>query len=379
MKAVIFGAGKAGKYLYDEIIENSKEIEVLGFLDNFLEGEYRGKKICHPEEFFGMSEMAEAVFLAAGAQKTVKAMIDICLKNHISDIYMIHDIAGKCHLPLFDDGGMIETRIRKLKFSEEKPSIHYFEVPITDNCNLNCKGCLFASNMTSGIEHVEFADLERDAKRMSELFYDVPWIRILGGEPLMHPQIVEILKCYRRYFPDSEVDLCTNGLLLPKMEKSFWDCVKENRISIHVSGYKPTYSLLGKIDEILSEQGIPYAILKREEFLKYYTLNPDNDMKKSFEKCIASGCYEVYRGRMSTCSATIAFEKFNRVFGTSYKITEGEDWFDIHDPQIDVWRVKEKLETPSYICKYCSDSKMESFQWDYSLQVPVLDDYLVLS
>ena len=162
------------------------------------------------------------------------------------------------------------------------------------------------------------------------------------------------------------------------MEKNFGDCVKEYRISIHVSGYKPTYSLLGKIDDILSEQGIPYAILKREEFLKYYIREAENDMKKSFEKYIASGCYEVYKGRMSTCSAVIAFEKFNRVFGTSYQITEGEDWFDIHNPQIDVWRVKEKLETPSYICKYCSDSKMESFQWDYSLQMPVLDDYLVL-
>lgn len=379
MDAVIFGAGKAGKHLYDEIVLKARDINILGFLDNFLEGEYKGKTIFHPEEFFRTHEGINTVFIAAGAQKTLKKMIDICRSNEgVKQIFMMHDIAGKCNLPLFDAGEMIETRIRKLKFSEEKPSIHYFEVPITDNCNLNCKGCLFASNMTEGIEHVEFSSLERDAKRMSELFYDVPWIRILGGEPLMHPQIIEILKCYRRYFPDSEVDLCTNGLLLPKMEKKFWDCVKEYRISIHVSGYKPTYSLLGKIDDILSEQGIPYAILKREEFLKYYTREAENDMKKSFEKCIASGCYEVYRGRMSTCSAVIAFEKFNRVFGTSYQITEGEDWFDIHNPQIDVWRVKEKLETPSYICKYCSDSKMESFQWDYSLQMPVLDDYLVL-
>lgn len=193
----------------------------------------------------------------------------------------------------------------------------------------------------------------------------------------MHPKIMEILKAYRKYFPDSEIDLCTNGLLIPQMKQEFWECVKKERISIHVSGYKPTYRLLDRIDDILCRQGIAYTILKREEFVKYYTDRPDNDMQKSFEKCFASGCYEVYRERLSTCSAAIAFERFNEMFGTEYKITKDEDWFDIHDVDIDSWKVKEKLESPSYICKYCSDSCMESFKWEYSHQIVDIHDYLV--
>lgn len=377
MKIVIFGAGKAGRYLYNQIVENAKEIEVFGFLDNYLEGEYKGKKILRPEKFFEEQKEIDAVFISAGAQKTLKAMINTCLKYHIVDIYMMHDIAGKCRLPLFNKNEIIETRIRKLNFSPEKPSLSYFEVPITDNCNLNCKGCLFASNMTKGVEHVKLIELKNDAKRMSELFYDIPWIRILGGEPLMHPDIVEILKAYRYYFPDSEIDLCTNGLLIPKMKKDFWNCVKQERVSIHVSGYKPTYNMLDKIDAILKDLDIPYAILKREKFQKYYTDKPDNNMEKSFEKCIASGCHEVYRGKISTCSAVIAFEKFNRFFGTEYKIKEDEDWFNIHNPQIDSWKVKERLESPSYICKYCSDSKIDNFVWDYSPHKILLKDFLV--
>lgn len=136
---------------------------------------------------------------------------------------------------------MVKIRIRKLRFSKEKPSLSYFEVPITDSCNLNCKGCLFASNMTKGIQHIRFDTLVKDARRMSELFYDIPWIRILGGEPLMPPNITEILRTYREYFPDSEVDLCTNGLLIPSMRETFWDCIKKERILIHISGYEPVY------------------------------------------------------------------------------------------------------------------------------------------
>ena len=203
---------------------------------------------------------------------------------------MMHDIAGKCHIPLFNDRGMIETRIRKLRFSDKKPSLSYFEVPITDICNLNCKGCLFASNLVQKekIEHVSFTELEQDAKRMSELFYDIPWIRILGGEPLMHPDIIEIFKSYRKYFPDSEIDLCTNGLLIPKMSREFWDTVKQERISIHISGYKPVYHMLDKIDKILKAEKIPYAILKREKFLKYYTKKAEEIQPEFIDSVLGS-------------------------------------------------------------------------------------------
>ena len=71
-----------------------------------------------------------------------------------------------------------------------------------------------------------------------------------------------------------------------------------------------------------------------------------------------------------------AFEKFNRIFGTDCRLEEDEDWFDIHKPGTDAWKVKEKLESPSYACKYCSDSKLEKFGWDYSRN-PRLRDYLV--
>lgn len=376
---VIFGGGQAGRYLYDELLAQGEQFKVVAFLDNIQSGEYRGIPIKKPAEI--LEKLAEyeidAVFLAAGAQKTLKLMIKTCRNYGVEHICMMHDIAGKCHLPLFENGELIKKRIRKLRFSDTLPSLAYFEVPITDNCNLNCKGCLFASNITDKECHVPVEQLKADAKRMKELFYDVPWIRILGGEPLMHPHIKEVLGCYRECFPDSEIDLCTNGLLIPKMDDSFWQCIKENGISVHVSGYKPTYNLLDKIDKVLSDQGIPYVILKREEFAKYYTNHDNNDMQKSYDKCMASGCYEVYRGRIATCSAMIAFQRFNEQFGTSYEVLQNEDWFDIHEEGIDPWEISRKLDAPSRMCRYCSDSKVETFEWEYSGTKQELRDFVI--
>ena len=62
MDAVIFGAGKAGKHLYDEIVLKARDINILGFLDSFLEGEYKGKTIFHPEIFFRTHEGINTLF-----------------------------------------------------------------------------------------------------------------------------------------------------------------------------------------------------------------------------------------------------------------------------------------------------------------------------
>ncbi|MGN0327444.1 MAG: radical SAM protein [Lachnospira sp.] len=379
MKAGIFGAGEAGKFLYDEIKNNNCNIEVLGFIDNKVTGYIDGISVLRPDIFFNQNKkIVDAVFIAAGAQKTVTLFVE-CIRNYSDcDIYMLHDIAGKCRLtPFNSDGSIKSNRLRKIIFGEDKPTLPYFEVPITDKCNLNCKGCLFACNGINEYDNISYGQIEKDAKRMSELFKDIPWIRILGGEPLLHPDLEKILKMYRETFPDSEIDLCTNGLLIPKSGQDFFNCLKDNRITIHVSGYKPTYKILDKIDALLKENGIEYTILKREQFAKYYTITPTNDSVHNFEECFASRCRELYNGKLLRCSAVIAFDKLNDKYGTNYVTCEDEDWFDIYKADADGWSIKEKLDQASNICRYCNIDNTELFDWDYADRGEGLKDYLV--
>ena len=110
-------------------------------------------------------------------------MINTYRKFGLTELFMVHDIAGKCKLPLFEKGKFVSRWIWKLRFSKERPSIAYFEVAITDNSNLNCKRCRFASNITQVTSDISLEEIKRGTKRMSELFYDVPWIRILEENP----------------------------------------------------------------------------------------------------------------------------------------------------------------------------------------------------
>lgn len=378
MKLAIFGAGKAGRYLKNQIIENEDaNIEILGFLDNILTGEVEGMKIYTPNQFFNIYNDIDAVIIAAGNQKAIKIMMNILLDKNIRNIYLMQDIVGKNQLPIFETNNFIPNRVRKIRFSKEKPTLHYFELPITDKCNLNCKGCLFACGPKGNPEDVPYEQIIKDIARMRELFEDIPWIRVLGGEPLMHPNIEDILKYIRKEFSDSEVDLCTNGLLLPHMQDHFFECLAQHQISIHISGYPPTYKMLSKIKAILEMYHLDNVTLEREKFYKFYTLSPTNDMTKSYKRCMTSGCHEVYKGKILPCSAAIAFHKFNEQFGTEYQIVEGKDYFNLYETDLDSWDLVKKLNVPIPICKYCSDSKTEAFDWESVKASSKLNDYIL--
>lgn len=376
---VLFGAGNAGRFLCDEILQKKSDINIIAFIDNFSKESYCGIKCYKPQDFFERNVMnIDSAFIAAGAQKSIKNLMDTALVYGIEEIYMLHDIAGKCKIsPFNSDGEIIPQYLRRIRFSKEKPTLPYFEVPITDRCNLNCKGCLFACNGISNSEDVDFEQLEKDATRIRELFYDIPWIRILGGEPLMHPHILDILSLYREIFPDSEIDLCTNGLLLPKMNRMFYEHLVRLKVTVHVSGYKPTYHILDKIEEKLRDNGLHYTVLKRDKFSKYYSLRKNNSKDSSFADCIASGCRELYKGRLMRCSAVIAFEKFNEMFGTKFLTEKREDWFDIHENGINGWDIMKQLDKASQICSYCNVKEMEEFEWDYAGNEVSLKDYIL--
>ena len=97
-----------------------------------------------------------------------------------------------------------------------------FEVHIVEHCNLNCKQCAHFSPLAEK-SYLPVERYERDCRRLSELFRgEMSSILLLGGEPLLHPQITEIMRVTREAFPVGRIRIVTNGILLPKMAEDFW-------------------------------------------------------------------------------------------------------------------------------------------------------------
>ena len=88
-----------------------------------------------------------------------------------------------------------------------------FRLILTEDCNANCTHC-FNANM-------------REGKHMSkDVFYkalnlvDSPAIKLMGGEPTLHPDIIEIVDACHKVAP--AVRFFTNGIKKETLEKINW-------------------------------------------------------------------------------------------------------------------------------------------------------------
>lgn len=83
-------------------------------------------------------------------------------------------------------------------------------VMITDKCNLQCKHCIESCD---SLKNSELSYQELEHFFCSDFFKEIKQIKITGGEPLIHNDILKIIDLCDG---DNEFSLITNGLLINK-------------------------------------------------------------------------------------------------------------------------------------------------------------------
>jgi organic radical activating enzyme len=229
-----------------------------------------------------------------------------------------------------------------------------FDVHLTEHCNLNCKSCSHFSSLAPK----EFADVdvfEKDMKRITELFQKKIYkICLLGGEPLLHPQLLDFVNIAYKYAPKTERQLITNGLLLLKQNNEFWRIFRETNTIINITNYPVNI----KYEEIKTKcksenvQLILEPVIK--DFKKYdYDFNGSQSIKKNYKYCSdAINCAQLNNGRLCLCQQVAYIHHFNNYFDLNLEITD-KDYIDIHKAK-SKRSVLKYMRNPIPFCKYCS-------------------------
>jgi MoaA/NifB/PqqE/SkfB family radical SAM enzyme len=97
----------------------------------------------------------------------------------------------------------VEKFKRRIKRGEYFPPFLYLS--IINSCNLRCQGCWVDVEEKDAIDLDALNRTITDAKRHGNSFFG-----ILGGEPLMHPQLLDLLAAH----PDCYFQIFTNGQLI---------------------------------------------------------------------------------------------------------------------------------------------------------------------
>lgn len=241
------------------------------------------------------------------------------------------------------------------------PVLEYIEFNITDHCNMKCKGCaLFAP--IAPIKNISLTQLNKDLERLSELFSNIKLIRFIGGEPLLNKEITDVIKITRRFFPNSDVRILTNGTLLNSMSKVFWDTLKLNNIGIDITLYPKFHNLENDYLELSRNKDVDIIVRKKYVFKKFISNKKCDNYKEIFESCSFKVSTFLRDGKISACHMPLMAHIFNNYFNRNLS-TNG--FIDIYSSNINGEDVIEFLKNPTESCGSCCIERPK-FDWEES-------------
>lgn len=258
----------------------------------------------------------------------------------------------------------------------EEKTIESIEMHIVEHCNLSCKYCLHFSNIAEP-SYYDINKYEKDISALSNALKGgtLKVFKILGGEPLLHPQINTITEITRKYLKNSEISIVTNALKLDSMDESFWKTLAENNIDIYPSFY-PNLSInwnsiikkAHKYNVILLDENRKKIkstkSIKYKDFCKLYL---DLDGKQTTHKpdCMFKTVGVNYvNGKLYRCFLPSNIIHFNKRFGKNLKVDK-DDYIDIYKTNnIDEILSKfEEWNNKYPFCRYCKHFSFFDIKW----------------
>lgn len=223
------------------------------------------------------------------------------------------------------------------------------ELLVADHCNLSCRSC----NHASPVMEKWFAKPETIFKDYSILakYYRPRFVKVLGGEPLLHKNLIEILNAIRVSKISDYIMLITNGILLHKMSDNIWSEVDE----VEVSLYPDTSLELDALDQLKKKAkdfSTKLTLNRYQHFRKTFSeigTNNESLTNQVYQACkIANvwGCHSTYEGYFYKCPQSIYIprlvsSKYERVIIRETPDFQAELYDFINSP------------VPLAACKYC--------------------------
>jgi cyclic pyranopterin phosphate synthase len=166
------------------------------------------------------------------------------------------------------------------------------EINVAEHCNLSCRGC----SHLSPVVPKSFADPATVYHDLSVLAhcYHAKSVRVLGGEPLLHPDLPSVIDAIRRSQICDSIWVITNGRLLARMTTEFWSSVDVVEVSLY-----PGQHLGGEAKDACTakakQHGVALRFHVRDEFQESYSEAGTED--DELARRIFTTCNVVHRWR----------------------------------------------------------------------------------
>jgi organic radical activating enzyme len=235
------------------------------------------------------------------------------------------------------------------------------EIHVTDHCNLNCKGCSHFSNIAD--KYFITAEELKQSLTIAAKKFRILSFAFVGGEPLLHPNLAELLSIARDILPGTRLVITTNGLLINSMPQNLWDSIIKNNVYIDVSKYPINSSSFSALLDEIAQRNVLGHVYVKNYFRKYLNLKGNSSRHLTYEQCYAKHCVLIKGNFLYKCPFSLYVKYFNKKYEQRIPVSEGLNLKTASNRKI-----KYFLNNPIEGCSYCSflDDDIASFPWELS-------------
>jgi hypothetical protein len=176
------------------------------------------------------------------------------------------------------------------------------------HCNLRCRSCSHLSPLYKR----DFADPVATFDTLSLLSrsYHASFTKILGGEPLLHPDLLGLIEAVRSSRISDTVLVCTNGILLGRAPVAFWQAVDSVEVSMYPGHTLPTSDIRG-FQALAREHDVELVVNHYGHFRVAYAERGTSSgplVQRIFDTCKVANlwlAHTVHRGWLFRCPQSV--------------------------------------------------------------------------
>lgn len=296
---VPFGVGRIGRRVIPSLME---EFDIPFLIDNG----------CCKESVYGLNVLnlkQAVIYLREKNLKVVVTTVFYSYKKIKQEMESLGFIENRdfCILERFAEEWNLRWR--------NKCVLSKIDTVITSRCTLRCKNCnLFISHAPVQCD----IDLKRLKKNFDIFFENVDYVyeyTLLGGEPLLHKNIAEIIS----YLGDrygkriGRINLISNGTVIPSNDVI--DILKKYHVTIHISDYTCSVDykeILTKLQKKFLANDIEFYVIPNNTWkdVVYPREGFQTDNPRRHMLLCGHSTHSVADGRLYWCDPAFAAECF---------------------------------------------------------------------
>ena len=217
------------------------------------------------------------------------------------------------------------------EFKNGKIRTKSIEYSVSYHCNLKCSGCSHLSPFASR-KFPSLDSFSKDINRLSQVMHaDV--IRLLGGEPLLNPDINRFIKIAKLSGIADHIMVTTNGCLLHKMDHPFWENIDYLLVTWYPSSWIKENII--SLKKRAKEFNTRLWFSMQSDFRTTIVTKPHpNDwvtgiIHKTCEDAHLYHCHMLHEGKLYKCAVPPFLPEYlSKIGGYSYE--PALDAFDLH-------------------------------------------------